>query len=321
MSRPFILIGNYGAGNIGDDALAEYFLKTVQSENVLMVRATRVPSSLPRLPFGFRSFLRPWWRTIIAIARSRGIIYGGGTLFTDTESISACVMWWMYAGVAHIFSKPIYLAFQGVGPFRTRLGEWIARRVFQTATYISVRDEPSLARVRAWNLRSAPVLTFDPAFVRFLESQTQNSTERVLTLIPRHNSGESFLLASLQALEESSWDHVQIVLMDPSVTERAFAERLRALPLAEQAQVLPVRSVTEFLDVVSTSTLVVAERFHGLLAATALRIPFRLISTNPGDKFSTLARYSDPKNSDPTALLDLVKAGERSLLHALHSSE
>lgn len=283
-----------------------------------MVSATLTPGSLPRLPFGFRSFFRPWWRTIIAIARSGGIIYGGGTLFTDTESISACVMWWMYAGVARVFSKPIYLAFQGVGPFRTRLGEWITRRVFQSAVHISVRDEQSLQRVSRWDLRTSPVLTFDPAFVRFSEYQKKASGERVLVLIPRHTSGEAFMLSALQALNEVSWDRVQIVLMDPCPPEVAFAERLRALPQVSQAQVLPVRSVTEFLDAVSTASLVVAERFHGLLAATALRTPFRLISTHPGDKFSTLAPYSDPMNADPSALLDLVKAGERSLLQALH---
>lgn len=291
------------------DILLDYNLKVVSS--------TQGVDTLPRLPFGFRSFLRPWWKTVWAIAKSRGLIFGGGTLFTDTESISACMMWWMYVATARLFSRPVFLAFQGVGPFRTRLGEWIARSVFSSAKFISVRDEQSLARVRLWHPSTAPVLTFDPAFVRFQQAEQRGLGKRVLALIPRHNSGEAFMRACQEVMTAGSWDTLRIILMDPNPTEFSIAESIRALPHLSSAEVVPAHSVTAFLASVSDATFIVAERFHGLLGATALHIPFRLVSTHQGDKFSTLARFSSGVPADTEDLVTLVKRGESALLLAL----
>ena len=155
-----LLIGNYGVGNWGDDALRDYFLTafpeiewTVVSASARPpVRPERTIPIVPRLPLGFRSLFRPWWRTLRAIARTDAVVFGGGSLFTDSESLFACFLWGMHACVARFFHRPVFLASQGIGPFRTRLGEGIARSVALRSAFLSVRDTASMARVETWGL-------------------------------------------------------------------------------------------------------------------------------------------------------------------------
>ncbi len=287
----FMLLGNYGAGNIGDEALKNFFLTEFREVSWNIVSASpSSPAELPRLPAGVRSFfLTSWWKTVRAIARSRGIVYGGGTLFSDVESLSACCMWASYACIAVLFRKPIFLAFQGVGPFRTKLGERIASFVYQHAVWISMRDELSLHRVKAWKTRTKPVLTFDPAFSYFAKHVRVEGARKALVLVPRTNSTESFFKAVRERFHAEHWDVVRIVLMQPSNEERMVAQRLQSVVL--KADIIEPNTVDAFLTEICRATFVVTQRYHGALAALAMAIPVHIIPLKHGDKLDALKEF------------------------------
>ena len=278
----FVLVGNFGDSNIGDEALRNYFVTEFRSIDWRIVSARPKSSiELPRLPLGVRSFFGSWWKPVWAIARSRGIVYGGGTLFTDIESISACCMWASYAFVAWVFWKPIFLTFQGVGPFNTRLGEFITKAVCRRACFISVRDEASLARVRAWNPKVVPVLTFDPAFAFFAKHSRIQGHRSALVIVPRANSSEEFFsLVSVKMKDH--WDVVRIVLMQPTLKEKAVAHRL--MSIVHKAEVIECQTVDDVLSEVSRAALVVTQRYHGALAALAMGVPVEIVPLVEGDK-------------------------------------
>jgi polysaccharide pyruvyl transferase WcaK-like protein len=144
----YLLVGNYGVGNAGDEILRSYFLDRFPECQFLVLSASPREGELSRFPAGIRSFLScRWLRTMRALWQSHGLVFGGGSLLTDVESPHACFVWWIHALFAWALRKPYYLAFQGIGPFRTRLGEALARFVVQRATFISVRDTQSLFRL------------------------------------------------------------------------------------------------------------------------------------------------------------------------------
>jgi len=110
-----LLIGNYGAGNLGDELLREAHLRNETNVQWTVCSASPKDGQLPRLPLGVRSFLTtPWWRTFTALRNVDAVVFGGGTLFTDGESIRACMLWWWHAFIAHVFGQPILLADQGI---------------------------------------------------------------------------------------------------------------------------------------------------------------------------------------------------------------
>ncbi len=291
-----VLIGNYGVGNFGDEALREYFLEALPDLDWTVLTAGPLVTvgekgsvtSVPRLPLGLRSFFRPWWRTLTAIARADIVIFGGGTLFTDIESLLACVLWGTHAFVARLLGVPVILAFQGVGPFKTRVGEGIARFTFARAAAISVRDEASLARVQSWGLSMNIVHTFDPVFLSFIRGKTTVSIKKLFIVIPRHNSGATFEELYKNALHDHQFDEVRILSLQPlDPSERMAMDRLRQMTTLP-VTIVPITTQAALLQEVAAAGIILCQRFHGALAALAQGRPLLICPLEPGDKLAAL---------------------------------
>lgn len=299
-----ILVGNYGADNIGDEVLKEYFLASFPD-----VRWTVTGIDVPRLPFGIRSFFRCWPKTLLTYACSDCVVFGGGSLFTDSESVFACVLWWWHGFVAWMLGKPVLLAFQGVGPFRTTFGERCARFVFQRATFISVRDEASMKRVQEWKTVCAPVLTADPALLLFSRFGSVRKLRGRLTIIPRTHLPSTFRALVEKALAEKPCE-VQIVLMQPKDERKIAADLSRLLGAVPHRLFAP--STTEaLLTCIGSSTQVVSARYHGALAALALGVPVTVCPQVSGDKLDMLSA-----RGSLDSMLALARSGEQQLRHA-----
>ncbi|MEK7137506.1 MAG: polysaccharide pyruvyl transferase family protein, partial [Patescibacteria group bacterium] len=140
----YLLVGNYGVSNAGDEILREYFLERFPEIDWKVLSAHPEKGEFPRFPAGLRSFFSlRWLSTLRELRKADGMVFGGGSLLTDTESVRACFIWFLHAAAAWLLHKPIILAFQGIGPFRTKAGEWCSRWVVRRAAFISVRDEES----------------------------------------------------------------------------------------------------------------------------------------------------------------------------------
>jgi len=315
-----VLVGNYGVANLGDEALRDYFLHTFTTIEWVVVSAHPYnPNEVPRLPGGLRSlFTTNWWKTVKVIRSSDALVFGGGSLFTDVESVYACFLWSVHAWTAIFLGKPVHLAFQGMGPYKTRVGEWLARSVARKAASISVRDEASVHRLEAWGLSTKVVQTFDPVFSFMVSQKKDHITKNVFIVIPRHNSGELLKKQMLQMLAETSnIEDVHIVLMQPDdAAEQATADALHsALPVP--ATIVPVRTMEELMEEVSGVTCVLTQRFHGALAALAAGSTVSIVTQGEGDKLSQLLPFARGEQS-VGGLIERVNKGEECLAQALH---
>jgi polysaccharide pyruvyl transferase WcaK-like protein len=308
-----LLIGNYGVGNLGDEALREYFLQTFSNIEwtVLSAHPSRA-KEVPRLPCGFRSTFTPWWRTIGALIRCDAVVFGGGSLFTDSESSFACLLWWWHTFVVRLFRKPLFMAFQGVGPLRTSRSIWLTKWVFSRAAFISVRDEASLKRLQAWKLRTEPIQTFDPVFSLFASRKRHPTEKRILVIIPRDNSGDEFFVAVSGKLA-SSWDAVRILLMKPSAQERHIAKQIQSMTTSS-SQVVEITTQDQLLGEISVAKEVVTQRYHGALAAMAMGIPVTIVPQSAGDKLGELRTV---QRTDYGILGRRIADGDRALAVAL----
>jgi polysaccharide pyruvyl transferase WcaK-like protein len=305
-----VLIGNYGVGNFGDEALKGYFLGAFPEVEWLVPSARPGVGEYPRLPVGFRSLFRtPWWKTLGAIRRADALVFGGGTLFTDIESVKACWLWGVHAFAARCFGVPTYLAFQGVGPFHTRVGEGIARYVVRSARYVSVRDASSLARVRPW--RPDAVATFDPVFLLFLQRKKERRPDGGALLIPRHNSGEAFLRACDAVPADAS---VTVALFQPKDAGEVWMSELLKTRFP-RSTVRVIEDVDALMGALAHAESCVCERFHGALAAAAAGVPTTLVSRASGDKLDEARSLFAAPAVDASKAA--AEAGESSLRTAL----
>lgn len=314
-----VLVGNYGIANLGDEALKEYFLETFPDIRWTVISAQPDhPAEVHRLPGGLRSLLfTPWWKTIRAIRQADAVVFGGGSLFTDVESVYACFLWALHVAVARLYGTPVFLAFQGMGPYKTGAGEWLARWSVSHARFLSVRDAASAQRVAKWNVSTKVIQTFDPVFSYMVNKKMLRNTNNLFVAIPRHNSGISFRREAQEIITRTSpIDEVHIVLMQPDdPAEQIFAESLHAdLPIP--ATIVPVRTLDELLDEVSGARHVLSQRFHGALAALAAGSPVTVLPQGEGDKLWELKKF-EGEHPDIESLLQSVSLGEDALRTAL----
>ncbi|MBP9750725.1 MAG: polysaccharide pyruvyl transferase family protein [Candidatus Peribacteraceae bacterium] len=324
-----VLIGNYGVANFGDEALRDAFLAafpdihwTVVSAQPVLPPAAKI-AELPRLPLGLRSLFRPWWRTIGVIARADAVVFGGGTLFTDIESVLACFLWGAHAVVARCFGVPVLLAAQGVGPFRTQVGEGSGRAVFGRAVVVSVRDDASVARMASWQLSTPIVQTFDPVFLSFCRDKVSVKIKNVFAVIPRHNSNATFDELYKSMLSKHQFDEVRLLSLQPDdVTEQETVARLRMMTSA-RVTVVPVADQRTLLEEIEAADTILCQRFHGALAALARGKDVRICPMAPGDKLAALETAVQAGNA--SALVqewrDEAERGEAALGQALHRLE
>lgn len=317
-SMRYLLVGNYGVGNLGDEMLKEYFLKAFPEVRWTVVSAYHSECGIvPRLPFGLRSFCTtPWWKTLSALRRSDGMVFGGGTLFTDTESVQAPLLWWWHALWAWIFRKKIILAFQGIGPFRTPLGEWCGRWSVEHAELTIVRDAESFRRISSWKNKKF-VQNFDPV-IRLFDGKKQVEeilrTQKLFIIIPRANATNAFFASVRDVYEKKQGEcsGVRIISLEPGNAQER--EICRVLSQKFHAPVAIPRSWKELQDALQGASFVLTQRYHGAVAALGMDIPFVTIPQMKGDKLASIAHIHRDE------AIRQMKEGEAVLRHILSSS-
>lgn len=310
-----LLIGNYGVTNAGDDALRDFFLQAFPGVEWQVLSTIPGEGVLPRLPAGFVSFFRtPWWKTVRAIRRADAVVFGGGSLFTDVESVRAPVIWGIHAACAIACGTPVVLAFQGIGPLQSRLSRMITRWVLRHAAFVSVRDEMSLAAAAKCG-RPDVVLTADPA-VLSLSGRVAGKKSAVV-LIPRPHLSHDFVAAMERQHALDSTCPVRILLMqagDPA--EREIASRLQHL--IPGSQIRPVPSLADVAREIVDADHVVSARYHGALTAFMMGASLTVISQGAHDKLHALQEFIRGGGT-PEQLLSRAQDGVHALSHFFSS--
>ena len=308
-----MLIGNYGVGNLGDEALRDYFLREFAEVQWQVVSAEPQAGELPRLPGGLRSLLRPWWKTIAGLWKADLVVLGGGSLFTDVESLYACFLWWWHVALSRLLGQPVHVAFQGYGPFRSTLGAWLGRSAIAMAEAVSVRDVESKTRIESQGMNKKVILSFDPVYKEILalnEEKMNTRIKNVYVIIPRRNPTKAFW-AAVSNLQTDRYDAMHILSLQPDdvVEQRTCAAIAKVLPTAH---IIRIRSLLELVSACKDVSGILTQRYHGALAGLALGLAVDIIPQRPNDK---LAALSIENRSE---WLTRIDAGEAVLREAFH---
>lgn len=290
-----VLVGNFGAGNVGDELILAGFLKklsrklprarvTVLAADPQLVRRWHGVEAAPFLPTGLRSLLRGGWRKSWQKLRAAdSVIFPGGGLFTDSESVRAIILWGVHILVARYFWKPVFLLGQSVGPFHTEIGRRLARACLRRAEWIGTRDSAAVAELAR--------LRIPPEKIKPGEDSSRWLVERIAATKPLKKTGRRKILISVRdfrGIDEKFFAELARALDEISAqkpTRFVFAEFARddaatARKVMRRAQngqfwktaELP-ESATEVLDFVRQFDLVIGMRLHSLITARLVGVP------------------------------------------------
>ena len=268
--KTIIVVGSYGAGNIGDEAILSQIVSCHKDHKIIVFSSN--PEETKRLhsvdavfsfPFGFRSFFRGTFLKTFSSLRSADIVLlGGGGLFQD-DDFWACPLWaWQFFWAKIICKKRVFLYAVSLGPLKSFVGKILTKWVIKKSDYITLRDQDSFDICTQWRKTNDNIfVTADPAFLFPLPQRKERQKKRLaLSLRPYDIDFSVF-----QDFDFKQYDLVGIS-MDPQDT--IFLEKIPNIVI-----VTP-ESFSELLSLLSDCEKVIGMRYHFLLASILAQAPF-----------------------------------------------
>ncbi len=285
------VIGNYGATNIGDDAILTAILAdlighkvTVFSAHPELTKMLFGAKAAPLFPLGFRSIYRNGFKgSIKALKKCDAVILGGGGLFQDNH-LYACFLWaWQILWVK-LLKKSLFIYGTGVGPLNTGIGRWLTKWSCNQANIVTVRDQYSADVLRKIGLRREVHVTADPVFMFKRPELTKSRTKHtyIISLRPWLKYNHKILsvfVPFLQGLKEAKGAEFIFVSMQ-QIREHDL-QMIEPLVSKLGGELYLPNHFSDLLQIMETAEFAIGMRFHFMIAAILTQTPLLPISYAP----------------------------------------
>ncbi len=265
-----LIIGNFGARNLGDELILASAL--AQYPNAVVMTADAVFSqkflgqdfeTTEFFPSGFRSFWRflsdSKFRNTIKLLKEEDfekIIFPGGGLFAiKTEAVFLWTIVFLWA--KYFLHKPIYFQSAGVDVRMCCFSRFLMKFVFKRADFVSARDDKSAKFLS--EIRKIKILNVGDAGENFIESKflefgiLEHKKEKTLCL----NVLAPFDFTKI--LNDKRFEDYKKVFVAFSVFDVAFAP--------EKAEVFFPETMEDLFKLFLSAEIAIGERLHFLIVA------------------------------------------------------
>ncbi len=298
--KHIIVCGNYGASNLGDDAILAGLIKLVASswphnEIAVMSRTPRKTAAdfgvkgLVFFPAGFRSFFKFWflpagWITLKSVRRADLVVLGGGGLFSD-EKKRAVWIWFIQFLYFWILRKPVVCLAQSVGPLNSSWAQKLTRFVFSRSKLVTVRDRQSKTLLEKLGIKNIRVLA-DPAFAIGYNSDSSVSRQKqiVLTLRDWVRGDQPKINLELARLIDDIWIkfHLRTIFIpfqnEIEDDKNRYKELASLLTNPEAMQLKIVQDFSQAIEVIGRSEMIIGMRLHSIIFSVLAGTPFVALS-------------------------------------------
>lgn len=312
--RSILIIGNYGAGNLGDDAILggivqECRLLGFRGEITVTHGGVQTSSEIykglkkvPFVPLGFKSrWSGKGKQALQAIKHAELIIVGGGGLFTDSESWKAPLIWAQQVRAIRRLKKPYICYGQSIGPLKHFLSRYLAKTAFQNALDIHLRDENSAELLKKWKIPF--FIGTDPALSWLLTEKRKIPKKPVLLLSLRRWPGFS----------QEKW---KAILKEVKV----YAKRQKLKPILISMQKGENLDVAGFELYEPQGALAAFEAFEKAQCAVTMRLHAGIFSLAASTPFIAISYSKKVKDFLGKYAVVLDNFTEETLRNALKSS-
>lgn len=297
--KQILVCGNYGAGNLGDEAILDGLISlcssvwpnshlTVMSSKPSATAHEHKITTVNLFPAGFKSFFKFWFssnclRTLKAVGTADLIILGGGGLFSD-EKWQAVLIWFVQTWWFWLLGKRIVCLAQSIGPLHSKWAKFITARVFSRALVVTVRDTQSANILAALKIKKVKVLA-DPAFALGYGNEKASNVQDqvVLSLRPWKTENENFYRQIADTVEWLWHEHKLKTVFIPFQKEidddRDCYRQVRRF--LEHQDIMEMKEVADYktaLEIIGRSRLVIGMRLHAIIFSVLGTRPFVAIA-------------------------------------------
>ena len=255
------LLGYYGFGNCGDEALRESITAGIKGV----------------LPQAQVKILRYDLRVLMDCDM---LILGGGSLLQDKTSTRSFLYYAGMIRLAKLLRKKVYLMAQGIGPVTKWFNKLFLKRILRQVELITLRDLRSLYYLESINIENPKLLeTADPTFLLEPEPQPNFST-RTLGVSIRGGCREDIIA---RALDEMVRRYKMQVLFIPFQLSRDLSASRRISALMKEKSSIMERELTprQMLGLIGKLDLLLGMRLHALIFAVNQLVPAVGLSYDP----------------------------------------
>ena len=295
--RSVLLSGYYGFGNTGDEAILASTVKALREADpgLKIMVLSRNPKDTS-LSYEVECFQR---MSPIEVSRAMNkadlVVFGGGSLLQDSTSFRSLLYYIAIIYAARLLGKPLVVYANGIGPIRSKIGRFLAKKALSTARKITVRDRESRDELIRLGIKNEVDVTADPAFLL-----SPASPEKVEEVLRAANVPEKpgIVFIAIRAIDAPSWFYPEIIsaaqylrgngffpaflLMQDR--DREIAEQLNGQIKRRGQEPLPVvgnLSPEDALGVLAKSDFCVGMRLHTLILAARAEVPFIGLEIDP----------------------------------------
>lgn len=290
-----VLVGYYGAGNIGDELLLYGSIKilkeawSILDEDICILSQDphQTKEDYPRCEsvnkFHIFDVLRVLW-----VADS--VIYGGGSIFQDVSSFRSLVYYALICFISKVFCKKVILLGQGIGPFRSRMSEIIAKWCFRISDLLIVRDQTQNQPIcDRWELKGvhyASDMVWSVSVADYISQTPIEDKELqgvVISLRPHSDLGDQ-AIENLANFFNQTYSKKRIYLLAMQRRDIEILLILKEKLIHQDTSVLFFKTVRELLQSIDLFSKVEAAycmRYHAVLISQLLEIPVVGISYDP----------------------------------------
>jgi len=276
-----LLVGYYGAGNLGDELLAHCtseILRSLQANIQISILTSNPEIHRSQYSHAFHKFkiieiLRGLWINEI-------VIFGGGSVFQDKSSFLSVVYYASICALAKLFNKKIIMLAQGIGPLSHSLSRLLAGLSLRLADALSIREgSQNKGFVDQWQLKYQT--TVDLVWT-LSAKQISNTCERDSIIISlRSDVLAAEQLENLLTFLKKQTGSIKLLALEKTDLEALEALK-KELPHAQIYQLYSLEAYQQMADNIFTGArMAICMRLHALILCIKQQIPSLAIAYDP----------------------------------------
>lgn len=290
MKKRFVLSGYFGFKNFGDEAILSVLVKKLQAGGHRITIISSDPQYTKKQFRHIRSVYTFKFQDIIgAIAKSNVLVSGGGSLLQDVTSIKSLIYYLLVISIGLFLRKKVIIFAQGIGPIRSKFGQFLTKNILKHCDYVSVRDEKSLQLLNSWGINAD--LLCDPIFSTQTDCSKKNNILAVQLRDFKTMNDDFIDRLAQKVVQDFSDMEVEIYsfqdAIDKNICEK-FEKALKMLRPELKTTLYTGLSNDEIIQKLAKAQYLIAMRFHAIIIGLVSRV--KVLSINYDIKVEKISK-------------------------------
>ena len=290
MKKRFVLSGYFGFKNFGDEAILSVLVKKLQANGHRITIISSDPQYTKKQFRHIRSVYTFKFQDIIgAIAKSNVLVSGGGSLLQDVTSIKSLIYYLLVISIGLFLRKKVIIFAQGIGPIRSKFGQFLTKNILKHCDYVSVRDEKSLQLLNSWGINAN--LLCDPIFSTQTDCSKKNNILAVQLRDFKTMNDDFIDRLAQKVVQDFSDIEVEIYsfqdAIDKNICEK-FEKALKMLRPELKTTLYTGLPNDEIIQKLAKAQYLIAMRFHAIIIGLISRV--KVLSINYDIKVEKISK-------------------------------